>query len=53
MNWKTTSYNMQTAGEYAVTKTNDGRYFAWHRSELLGTYTTGDAAKSACQSHAK
>jgi len=61
MNWKTTSYNMQTAGDYAVTKHPiDGRassdpsavfYIAWHKHSPLGDFDTADQAKARCAKH--
>lgn len=52
MNWKLTSFNMQTAGKYAVTKSeNPKSYFAWYEQENLGRFDTADEARAACEGH--
>jgi hypothetical protein len=52
--WKTTSYHMQTAGDYAITKTATG-YFAWHLKTQLNAdpFPTADQAKGACERTAR
>lgn len=55
MNWKSTSYNMQTSGKYAVTKhevaTGGHFYLAWHDRMALSQHDSADEARAACAAH--
>lgn len=53
MDWRTTSYHMQTSGRYAVTKCEGPAYFAWYGQDNLGRFDTADAARAACEEHRK
>lgn len=54
MNWTLTSFNKQDWGDYSVTahQGEPGVFFiAWHKKQELGTFATGEEAKSACVKH--